>query len=399
MTAMDERGFSIPNKCRSLKYMFFACLILSALVTYVYINNVFHSHRDFLNSISPVASLLRADRKDVSSIGNINASQTASEHLNVLQYVPRKKITERPPTTELCDEECQWERRQIRYKADVNQACDLNNEARQITNWAEWVKVNELVLQSFYFSDKHKTIYCEIPKSACTGMKRVFYVMNGGKDKKVLTKMNIHPHSFRSNWRLSNEKSVKKVIERLKTYKSIMIVREPFARAVSGYQDKFDLRPNGFWKDWAKKMLRSEGKDPSLVGTRKDISGHKALVTFEEFITFTTNTSVVNKYRGDQHWMPIAEICFPCQFNYDFIIKIENMKDDVEYTLKRIGEEKLLQYMFEKGGHETKSSNSSSKEAYLSQLTPDLVAAFKDRFSKDYHAFNYSMDVLNLPQR
>ena len=141
--------------------------------------------------------------------------------------------------------------------------CD-NYQEPEITNWTEWIKVNKLVLQSFYFSDKHKTIYCEVPKSGCTGMKKVFYVLNGGKDPKIFKGLNIHHNSFKSNWRLSNEKSAQRVINRLKTYTSILIVREPFSRAVSGYQDKFDLKPNGFWKNWAKTMLRSQGKDVNM---------------------------------------------------------------------------------------------------------------------------------------
>jgi len=86
--------------------------------------------------------------------------------------------------------------------------------------------------------DKHKLLYCMIPKVACTTFKMVI--------AKSLTAGNVSEQKIHFSWYIHSlglnyqYKYSKKEIElRLKTYFKFVVVRHPFDRLLSAYADKF----------------------------------------------------------------------------------------------------------------------------------------------------------------
>uniref|UniRef100_H2Z449 Carbohydrate sulfotransferase n=1 Tax=Ciona savignyi TaxID=51511 RepID=H2Z449_CIOSA len=91
-----------------------------------------------------------------------------------------------------------------------------------------------------FLSEQYKLMYCEIPKSGCTNWKKVLMVLNGIVNSTDGIKQGqAHTQS------LKMLRSVPRS-ERDKLYQSgtkLMVVRQPFERLVSAYQDKVAARP------------------------------------------------------------------------------------------------------------------------------------------------------------
>ena len=58
--------------------------------------------------------------------------------------------------------------------------------------------------------------------------------------------------------------------------------------------------------------------------------------TFAEFLE-----SIANHYpetrEQDIHWEPYWSACYPCDIQYDYILKLETIEEDSEWLLRHIG--------------------------------------------------------------
>ena len=108
------------------------------------------------------------------------------------------------------------------------------------------------------------------------------------------------------------------------TYKKVAIVREPFQRLWSGFNDRF-VRPCKVMKVLGKaihNLLRS-GTTPKMVSN----------ITFEEFARYL----IYNNRNGIEQritWKSYNTLCRPCQVKYDFIFMMENFKENFEIVKK-----------------------------------------------------------------
>eukprot|EP00057_Strongylocentrotus_purpuratus_P022026 XP_011676500.1 PREDICTED: carbohydrate sulfotransferase 11-like [Strongylocentrotus purpuratus] len=88
-----------------------------------------------------------------------------------------------------------------------------------------------------YFSDKHKLLYCFIPKVGCSNWKRVMMILNGSKNK-ISEMLPNEVHEFNGMKRLA-ELSRTEQQQKLQTYKKFVYVRNPFGRLLSAFNNKF----------------------------------------------------------------------------------------------------------------------------------------------------------------
>lgn len=86
-------------------------------------------------------------------------------------------------------------------------------------------------------SNRYKTLFCYVPKVACSNWKRIFLVLNGhfnttGEIERIVAHRSPPLDTL-------NRYSDKEIRHKLKTYKKMTFVREPLERIVSAYRNKF----------------------------------------------------------------------------------------------------------------------------------------------------------------
>ena len=105
---------------------------------------------------------------------------------------------------------------------------------------------------------------------------------------------------------------------------TVLISRHPYSRLFSAFIDKMFL-PELY---------------PEAVGIiqrqRKTKSSCANDITFEEFLNDIIE-NVRKRKILNVHWVPIDNLCHPCDVNAFAIVKLETFTADVEYVLKEVG--------------------------------------------------------------
>ena len=111
-------------------------------------------------------------------------------------------------------------------------------------------------------------------------------------------------------------------------YKTFMFVRNPISRLISSYKAKF-LGPNG-------PALSKVVED--IIETFRPNSTHTSFksgpVTFQEFVKYVISWPKEKLYKMNVHWKPQYLECNPCQVKFDFIGKLETIRNDANLVLK-----------------------------------------------------------------
>ncbi|XP_072043330.1 carbohydrate sulfotransferase 10-like isoform X2 [Amphiura filiformis] len=311
------------------------------------------------------------------------------------RYKPISRMnTQRQGQQQFCDEECQWLQLQSHRRETLHEACTAYNESSP-NNLRQWLMDHLNVLLFLWVSDKHKALYCNVPKVASTNWKKVFYILNKGVVpynqsfiSNVISNLHVHTNTTYADWQLMRM-SPKDVIHRLKTYTKFIIVRDPFTRTLSAYREKFENEHNQnrrIWKTWIYKMYLYVTRQNSLFELP-----YGSQFTWPEFLQFVSNPNAKFTVNGAQHWMPISELCFPCQIKYDIIGKLETLDNDAKFILKKLGVPELESVVSSSSGHATNSSDADTQHTYLDELSVDDVNGFERKYEKDFKLFGYSM--------
>lgn len=227
-------------------------------------------------------------------------------------------------------------------------------------------------LGQLLFDDENKYIYCAVPKSASTPMKRT--LLNLRNDSEKFAKWN--PHTPRL-WKHMSEYNTSENSKRLQTYFKFLFVREPLHRLLSGYEDKFfgknRLYTNGF------RQLIVKAYRPEDV---EDVSTATNNVTFAEFLRFIVTSS--NYLTRDDHWRQYEHLCFPCTLKFDFIGHFETLADDVAYVLKKAGFNERVTFPPFRS-----SRVLSNFMTYYSQVPREIILRLGEAFRNDFEMFGY----------
>ena len=314
-----------------------------------------------------------------------------------------------------CNDECQWNQEQTRRRDDVNYQC--SNFGLKITNITNWVREIKHELRHILVSDKYKVMYCYLPKVACTNWKKLFLYINGEITEEQVTNINheqIHAKTESAKWRLHHY-SEKEILHRLKKYTSFVIVRNPVTRTLSCYRDKLETHTaesKNFRKRYGNKIHLEYNN--SSETTNREVPDNDFNVTFQEFVkylgdpkvTFTQPTQKLANERvkftsrhPEEHWMGMADMCFPCQVGYDFIGKLETLDTDTKFILKHIGVSHLSDIIHHIPPHSsdvkghpsaTNSSMNDVVKKYIEQLSTDDIEGLRWRYEKDFKIFGYT---------
>ena len=232
--------------------------------------------------------------------------------------------------------------------------------------------------------DKHKFLYCLVPKSGCTSWRLVLLVLLG----KVKSFNEVHdPHDMSQFTFLSSFSEKEEIDRRLKTYKKFMTYRDPLTRLVSAYYDKFVTPGRVYQMRYGRKIIAKyrPGASNESLSTGSD-------VTFKEFVQFVLDGVEKKRPWMDPHWMPASLFCQPCSNDYDYYSLIETLGEDSVAVLSALGAPQSLRLPHGNVGHK-----SLSNEQLYSQLPRIYVEKLLKLYETDYSLFGHDIpDVKNI---
>lgn len=160
--------------------------------------------------------------------------------------------------------------------------------------------------------------------------------------------------------------SIRSVLE---TTISFSLVRHPFERLVSAYQNK---------------MVEENGEEKKIF-LRQYPGG-----SFSDFVDYVLRESMINcrtysKCLMNPHWRPYLSRCAYCSINYTVISKLESLKEDLTFLGQLVGHTFHHREENASGG-DTKDERA---RVYFSQLQRDVVLELYELFRVDFEMFGY----------
>ncbi|XP_041453477.1 carbohydrate sulfotransferase 12-like [Lytechinus variegatus] len=237
--------------------------------------------------------------------------------------------------------------------------------------------------------DKHRLMYCYVPKAGCTSFKQVFLSSHG-----ITLRRNVSIHkTFEATFKNLSQTKPALANRKIKEYNYFVFVRNPFTRLLSAFREKIENRNPENRTDcplchliiW---FLRDD--DPLLLDRKNSSEPY----TFEEFVRYTIATKKPN-----EHWMNQFQLCHPCQVDFDFIGKYETMHEDVEDFLISKTSDSLLKFPeSDPSKPRTRSSNDENMVKYYSSLPDDVFVNLVHSLYRDLRVFGYSIpEVIRRP--
>lgn len=239
-----------------------------------------------------------------------------------------------------------------------------------------------------FVEDRHRVLYCEVPKAGCSNWKRVLMVLAGLAGSTAhLQHDAVH---YGSALRRLDTFDRQGILHRLGTYTKMLFVREPFERLVSAFRDKFE-HPNSYYHPvFGKAIVARYRANASREALRTG-----AGVRFPEFVQYLLD---VHRPVGmDIHWDHVGRLCSPCLIDYDFVGRFESMEDDANFFLRLVRAPANLTFPRFKDRHSQEARTTAPiARRYFAQLSPLQRQRAYDFYYMDYLMFNYSKPFADL---
>ena len=114
-------------------------------------------------------------------------------------------------------------------------------------------------------------------------------------------------------------------------------------------------------------------------------------ITFAEFARYVVHEFFSGKTLN-VHWTPQHKICHPCEINYDFIGRFENLNNDAKHVLAKIAESGRLRWKvsfpFENAFNREVPLKQQRKDFY-DKVPRDIVTKLIRMHQFDYKLFRY----------
>lgn len=220
-----------------------------------------------------------------------------------------------------------------------------------------------------HFSKKWKFLYVETPKVACSAIKRTLQLLELDGNETVLPQ---NVHDRRQSPLLLPKHDVDGFRHALTAsdYTRFAFVRNPFARVLSCYLDKF------VQNDWERKWrLPKLGFEPDA---------RISLLDFLEAIRYQSCDEM------DVHWMPQSFILSRSGVNYTFIGRLENFDPDFEKIVSAIRFDDAS-IVSRYAPHATGAGNQVAQ--YIGPAERDIIT---DLYERDFAEFVYSTSMHNV---
>ena len=241
-----------------------------------------------------------------------------------------------------------------------------------------------------YVDPVHKLAMCLPPKAGCTTWKTILANNSAnGPLPKDFDGMLLHFPHVRASFGILDVKNLPgpEIRQVLSKYYKVMVVRHPFERLVSAYNDKV----NSPRTTKVRKKVQSR-----IMHLMNQSSSHQGLnISFQLFIQYIGHFESSPEHR-DMHWNTFDHICQPCRIGYDKIIKLESQQvDSYEIITQRLNSQGLetTGNRLGKGAQSTNMGGRVLREYNgLSQAEMDFLL---HEFSLDMKRFGYGWERAN----
>ena len=217
-----------------------------------------------------------------------------------------------------------------------------------------------------HVSLKHKYVFVETPKVACSTIKISLQRME--LEDPEFTREDfedLHRRDYSPLLRLQQLPNFESYLKR-EDFFTFCFVRNPYDRLLSCYLDKICHSTN-----FKKKVLQSMGVGEANID-------HP--VSFEEFVTVVENQKPIEM---DYHWRPQTYLTCQNTIDYDFTGRLETFADDFQAIGKKLSP-KFDEYYVPEFRHQTDAHNLLEK-----YYNDKLYARVFDIYKIDFETFSY----------
>ncbi|KAF7690132.1 carbohydrate sulfotransferase 14 [Silurus meridionalis] len=301
--------------------------------------------------------------------GMLNGMHTPAPLANAKQTDHQHRVAPRDPAVDVESQILQ----DIRNRT-IRAMCGQQNSDHSV--WSMSSPQRKTLLQHILVNEKYRFLYCYVPKVACSNWKRVLKVLSGAlADVHVHLKMDHHADLL-----FLSDFTPDEIRHRLRTYFKFMFVREPMARLLSAYRNKFG-EIKAYQHKYGAEIVRRYRKGYAKKGK---VAGDD--VTFPEFVRYLLDE---DPERMNEHWMPIYNLCQPCAVQYNFIGSYERLEGDAAYVLERVGAPQDVRFPERQAWY--KPVTKETLHYYLCTVPQKLLRELLPKYILDFSLFGYPL--------
>jgi len=263
------------------------------------------------------------------------------------------------------------------FKAWLKQKHDLSQNVDRVCRKYGHSLRKRVSMKEFMYDSEHDLLFCRNAKVGTTSWLSNFLLISSKYQhlfSKIQSSKKLHvqvPKLFRVPELRSSERR-----DLFEKSVSFSIVRHPFERLVSAFQDKIVDQSDGWYANRVQYLKVEYGG-----------------VSFANFAEMVLDKSVkvcrqMNTCKLDKHWKPFISRCGYCDIPYTVIARAENIAEDQKY----IGH--MANVTFHKIESHVSSGGSTKDLArkYFSEMDIDTVKRLYQLYKVDFEMFGYSPD-------
>lgn len=224
---------------------------------------------------------------------------------------------------------------------------------------------------------QHRLIYVCVPKSASTSVKALLAMLNGRRSVAARKLHNRRHTGLQTPARIGISS-----FYRLATSPDTLrftFVRNPYARLVSAWADKFQNKPLVPGDAFIETYLAWRGiVDPSLP------AGADATLSFAQFVHFAAATA---ERRVDAHWQLQDDLISMPGIALDFVGRAERFHTDVERVLDHVGIAAATRPAV------LRHFNASKHKPWISYYTSELANCVYRAYERDFDRLGYARAI------
>lgn len=229
-------------------------------------------------------------------------------------------------------------------------------------------------------SEHGRFMYCPVPKAANSNWKYLVRKFEGMEDYADLSKAHI---PARSGLRYLSDYSPREVDALLTdpSYFKFVFVRDPYARLVSCYMDKFRSRSPAYVQAEYRNFLAQLFNWRYARGVDLEANPRPSFRAFVDELAKHDPESM------NPHWMPQSLHCGFGEMPYDFVGRMETLLPDARYVLDKLGKhDEQFPTQEDIGFPPSGASPVVADQLY----TLDLMLKVRVIFDHDFRALGYS---------
>ncbi|XP_042860648.1 carbohydrate sulfotransferase 11-like [Penaeus japonicus] len=125
--------------------------------------------------------------------------------------------------------------------------------------------------------------------------------------------------------------------------------------------------------------------------TLLQIRFQNATFTFQDFLRHVLWTAAIGLM--DYHWAPQVCLCNPCKIHYDYILHLENIKQELRHVLHTLG---ISHEIAVPKAHAKKADSQVSDAVYFENIPKEIMEQIYSLHKYDFDVFSYSRSLADM---